>query len=419
MRQTALFTKTRKEAPKDEVSKNAQLLIRAGFIHKEMAGVYTLLPLGLRTFNKVCAIIREEMNTIGGEELHMTALQHKELWEQTKRWDADVWFKTALKNGTELGLGITHEEPITAIMREHLTSYRDLPRYPYQIQLKFRNEERAKSGLMRGREFYMKDLYSFSRSDEEHLAFYEKAKIAYMNIFTRIGIGDKTHITFASGGMFSKYSHEFQTESDAGEDTIYVDDASGLAVNEEVNNDEVLKDLNLRRESLRQARSIEVGNIFSLGTRFSDALHLSYKDETGKEQMPVMGCYGIGPNRLVGTVAELHSDEKGLVWPKQVAPFFVHLVRLGDSEVEVSTADALYNELNATGLDTLYDDRSISPGEKFADSDLLGMPVRVVVSKRTVEAGAYEVVWRKTGAVEHVKKDSLISTLRAAHEKMA
>lgn len=414
MRQTHLFTKTRKEAPKDEVSKNAQLLIRAGYIHKEMAGVYSFLPLGLRVLNNASNIIRDEMNNIGGEEMHMTALQPKELWEQTKRWDADVWFKTALKNGTELGLGITHEEPMTAIMKDHLSSYRDLPRYPYQIQLKFRNEERAKSGLMRGREFYMKDLYSFSRSDEEHDIFYEKAKVAYMNIFTRAGIGEKTHITFASGGMFSKYSHEFQTESDAGEDNIYIDDASGLAVNEEVYADEVLGDLGLKKEALRQAKSIEVGNIFSLGTRFSDALNLTYKDEQGKEQKPVMGCYGIGPNRLMGTVAELLSDEKGLVWSKEVAPFSVHLVRLGEDESTVTEADALYELLNQKGFDVLYDDRDLSAGEKFASSDLIGIPLRVVVSPRTKEAGAFEVVWRENGAKENLNTDTLIRTLSTA-----
>jgi len=400
MRQTQLFTKTRKDAPSDEVSKNAQLLIRAGFLHKEMAGVYAYLPLGLRVLNKINNVVREEMNAIGGEELLLTSLQDKTVWEATERWDnddVDVWFKTKLQNDTELGLAFTHEEPITRLMRDHVSSYRDLPRYVYQIQTKFRNEVRAKSGIMRTREFPMKDLYSFNVDQDGLDAFYEKAALAYMNVFTRVGIGDITYKTFASGGSFSKYSHEFQTLSNAGEDTVYVDDERHIAINKEVYTDEVLADLKLSKDSLREEKAIEVGNIFKLGTKFSEALGLTYKDEAGTEKPVIMGSYGIGPSRLLGTVAEVLADEKGLIWPKEIAPFAVHLVRLGDAEQVVSSADALYNTLKNNGVEVLYDDRDVRPGEKFADSDLIGVPVRVVVSDRTVEEGAYEVVLRATG----------------------
>jgi len=272
MRQSHLFTKTRKEAPKDETAKNAKLLIRGGFIHKEMAGVYSYLPLGLRVMNKIVNIIREEMNAIGGQELYLTALQDKNIWEKTNRWSDEVvdnWFKTKLKSGSDVGLGFTHEEPLTALMKEYIQSYKDLPRYAYQFQTKFRNEERAKSGIMRTREFLMKDLYSFSKDAKEHEEFYEKAKKAYVKIFDRLGLGDKTYVTFASGGSFSKYSHEFQTLTETGEDTIYVDEKNKLAVNKEVYTDEVLKDLGLNKKDIIEKKASEIGNIFSLGTRFS------------------------------------------------------------------------------------------------------------------------------------------------------
>jgi len=286
MRQSQLFTRTRREAPSDEASKNAQLLIRAGFIHKEMAGVYDFLPLGLRTLNKTIQIIREEMNAIGGVELSLSSLQDPALWKKTDRWSdekVDSWFKTALKSGGELGLGFTHEEPLTNLMREQISSWRDLPSYPYQFQTKFRNETRAKSGLMRTREFIMKDLYSFSRNEPEHLAFYEKAADAYKKVFERAGLGGRTYMTFASGGSFSTYSHEFQTVCDAGEDVIYIDEGRGLAVNREVYDDpEVYKASGLDKASLKEAKAIEVGNIFTLGTRFSEALGLAYKSEEGR-----------------------------------------------------------------------------------------------------------------------------------------
>ena len=351
MRQSYLFTKTRKEAPKDEVSKNAELLIRGGFINKELAGVYDFLPLGLIVLRKIENIVREEMNKIGGQEVLLTVLQDEELWKETQRWDIDVWFKTKLKSGTELGLGFSHEEPLTRLLKDHIRSYKDLPKAIYQIQTKFRNETRAKSGIMRGREFQMKDMYSFSRDDKEHEEFYERAKIAYMNVFERLGLGTTTFMTFASGGVFSKYSHEFQTLTSAGEDIIYVDEKKKLAVNKEVYTDEVLKNLKLNKKDLKEEKAIEVGNIFSLGTRFSDALGLEYINEKGKEQAVIMGCYGMGTSRLMGTVVEVLSDEKGIVWPESIAPFQIHLIEIaGKSEKVAIESEKTLKEFEQQGF---------------------------------------------------------------------
>ena len=407
MRQSQLFTRVSRQVPKDEVSKNAQLLIRAGFIHKEMAGVYSFLPLGLRVLNRVIGVVREEMNAIGGQELTLTALQEKSLWEKTDRWDdrkVDVWFKTCLKNGTELGLGSTHEEPMTRLMAQYVNSYRDLPLLAYQFQTKFRNEMRAKSGIMRVREFIMKDLYSFARTEEEHAVLYASVRAAYLRIFERVGLGKLTYATFASGGIFSKYSEEFQTVSEAGEDLIYVDEASGQSLNKEVLSDEVLADLGIERERLIEKKSIEVGNIFTLGTRFSDPLGLKYRDENGQEQSAFMGCYGIGPGRVMGTIVETLSDEKGIVWPESVAPFRVHLLSLGQNE----RANIIYQEFTTAGIDTLYDDHDASAGEKFAESDLIGIPYQVIIGKKTIENGEVEIKRRENGLVERVALDELV-----------
>jgi prolyl-tRNA synthetase len=418
MRQSQLFTKTRKEAPKDEVSKNAQLLIRAGYIHKEMAGVYSFLPLGLRVLEKITGVIREEMNAIGGQEMSMTALQDSELWKKTDRWDdakVDIWFKTTLKNGTEVGLGITHEEPLTQIMSEYVSSYRDLPIYAYQFQTKFRNETRAKSGIMRGREFLMKDLYSFSRDEKEHAAFYAKAREAYVKTFKRLGIGEKTHATFAAGGIFSKYSEEFQTESEAGEDLIYIDSKSGKAFNKEVLTDEVLAEMKVNRADLVEKKAIEVGNIFNLGTKFSEPLGLTYLNENGEKSPVIMGCYGLGPSRVMGTIVEVLSDANGIVWPKSVAPFAVHLVALHDKEGKKGTvgqaADELYSDLTNRGFEVLYDDRELRAGEKFADSDLIGIPLRIVVSEKNLAEGKLEIKHRASGKVEKISEAELSTIL--------
>lgn len=411
MRQTKLFTRTKKEAPADEVAKNAQLLIRAGYIHKNMAGAYTFLPLGLRVVEKINRIIREEMDAVGSVEMYMPSLQDPELWKKTDRWSdekVDVWFKSELQAGGEIGFGWTHEEVITDIMRQFVSSYKDLPFSAYQIQTKFRNEMRAKSGIMRTREFWMKDLYSFAATQEQHDEIYEAIAAAYERVYKRLGIGDKTYKTFASGGAFSKFSHEYQTLADAGEDIVYVSEEKGIAINEEVLQEADLSELGVARDELEERKSIEVGNIFSLGTKFSEAIGLTYKDETGEVKPVIMGSYGIGPARSMGTVVDLLSDEKGIVWPESIAPFTVHLVGLNLEDEEVRDwADGIYAALKARGAEVLFDDRDVRPGEKFADSDLIGIPYRVVVSRKGREAGTFEVVTRATGEVRNLTEEEL------------
>lgn len=413
MRVSNLFTKTSKTAPADEVAKNAQLLIRAGFIYKEMAGVYAYLPLGKRVLEKIIQIIREEMNAVGGNEISLTALQQKDAWEASGRWSddvMDVWFKTRLANGSELGLAPTHEEPLTKLMKGFISSYKDLPVYPYQFQIKFRNELRSKSGLMRGREFWMKDLYSFSRDQAEHDAFYEKISEAYDRVYTRLGLGEITYKTFASGGSFAKYSHEFQTLSPVGEDKIYVHEGKRIAINEEVYNDEVLADLGISRDELVEKTAVEVGNIFTLGTKFSGALNLNFTDEDGTQKPVVMGSYGIGPSRVMGLIAEHFSDDKGLVWPEELAPAKVYLVRIG-GDAAVAHADELYEELTARGVEVIYDDRDERPGAKFADAELMGIPYRVTVSDRLLENGQYEFTARTTGETLLLTRPQLLDKL--------
>lgn len=414
MRVSQLFTKTSKTAPSDEVAKNAQLLIRAGFIHKEMAGVYAYLPLGLRVLENIKKVVREEMNGIGGQEVMMTALQPKDIFEKTDRWDdakVDNWFKTKLANGTELGLGLTHEEPIVDALSAYVNSYKDLPIFVYQIQNKFRNELRAKSGLLRGREFVMKDMYSLARSQEEHLELYERAAEAYHRVYERLGIGGITYRTAADGGIFTKrFSDEFQTLSDIGEDTIYVDEEKRLAINEEVYTDENLAKLGLDKSKLVEKKGVEVGNIFPLETKYTDALDVYYTDENGNKQQIIMGCYGIGISRLMGVLAEHFSDDKGLAWPVDIAPVKVYLVRIG-GEGAVKHADELYNELINKGVEVLYDDRDERPGTKFADSELMGIPYRVTVSDRLIESGKYEFTPRTTGVTEVLTREELLAKL--------
>lgn len=415
MRMSQLFTKTSKTAPADEVAKNAQLLIRAGFIHKEMAGVYTLLPLGYRVLEKIVAIVKDEMDQAGGVQMKTSALQSKDIWETTNRWDDEVvdnWFKTRLKNDTELGLSFTNEEAYANIVRNFVKSYKDLPIYLYDFKTIFRNELRSKSGIMRGREFYWKALYSFSKDQAEHDEFYEKMKTVYHNVFRRVGIGDKTYLTFASGGTFAKYSHEFQAISDAGEDIIYIDEAKNIAINEEVFNDEVLADLGVSRDNLVQKKAIEVGNIFSLAYKFSEPFGLTYTDKDGTAIPAFMGSYGIGITRLIGTIVEMLSDDKGIVWPESIAPFKIHLVSIG--EKGAAEADRLYDELVSAGVEVFYDDRAERPGAKFADAELMGMPWRITMSDRAVEnGGKFELTERKTGETQLLAYDELVKFSRS------
>jgi len=413
MRQSELFTKTRKEAPKDEVSKNASLLIRAGYIHKEMAGVYAYLPLGLIVLEKIKIIVREEMNALGGQEITMTALQRKELWQETDRWDdakVDVWFKSKLKSGAEVGLGWSHEEPITDMMKNYISSYRDLPIFVYQFQTKLRNELRAKSGIMRGREFVMKDMYTYVRDESEHKRIYDAITASYVNIFNKIGLGDRTFLTLASGGAFTQFSHEFQTIIDNGEDTIYLDRKKKIAVNKEILNEEVLKELGLKRDGLEEVSAAEVGNIFSFGVSKSEQLGLYFKDEKGDLKPAILGSYGFGVTRVMGVIVEALSDEKGIVWPKEVAPFQVHLISLKDKTNEYPKE--VYKTLISKGIEVLYDDRDLRAGEKFADADLIGIPMRVVIGDKSLESKTLEIKERASGETMEVTLDQCIDKLR-------
>ncbi len=414
MRLSQLFTKTRKEVSTDETSKNAQLLIKSGFIYKEMAGVYAFLPLGLIVIEKIKAIVREEMDNLGASELSMTTIQSKDLWQKTDRWDdknVDVWFKSELKNGSEIGFGWSHEEPITNMLRSYISSYRDLPVYVYQFQNKLRNELRAKSGIMRGREFLMKDMYSFSSDEDKHKSFYDNTITAYNKVFDRVGIGKDTFLTFASGGAFTQFSHEFQTLTDSGEDVIYLHRQKKIAVNKEVLTSEVLDQLGLKREELEELKAAEVGNIFSFGSIKTDQLGLSYVDVDGKTRPVILGSYGIGISRLMGVIVELFSDEKGIVWPENIAPAKVYLARIGENNEVITSADMFYKVLTDKNIEVIYDDRDIRAGEKFADADLIGIPYRVVISDKTLKSGLIEVKRRKEKESTNMSEKEFIKKL--------
>ena len=411
MRLSKNFTRTIKQAPADEVARNAQLLIRAGYVHKTMAGVYSYLPLGLKVVENIKQIVREEMNKIDSQELVMSTLQRKELWQETGRWSdelVDVWFKSHLQDGTEVGFGWTHEEPIVELLRGYLKSYKDLPISVYQFQNKLRNELRAKSGIMRGREFVMKDMYSVHASKGDLDKYYNAAIEAYKRCYDRFGIGDETYVTFASGGAFTKFSHEFQTICDAGEDYIYLHRGKNIAVNEEVL-DEAVKELGIDRSELERVKTAEVGNIFNFGTQKSEEMRLVFTDAEGVEQYAYMGSYGIGITRVMGVIVEKFADDKGLVWPENIAPAKVYLVQIGSQSR--SAADELYQKLQSARIETIYDDRDERPGVKFADAELLGIPYRVTVSDRLLNDGKWEVSTRQTGEQRLLTADELLATL--------
>lgn len=392
MKYSSLFLKTTNNA-KTLDSINATLLIKGGFIDQVASGVYTMLPLGLRVLNKIENIVRREMDTLGSELL-MPSLSPMSVWETTGRTQMDVLLEVRGANeasrkrndGTYI-LNPTHEELVTPLAQKTNMSYKDFPFAVYQIQTKFRNEERAKSGLMRGREFRMKDLYSFHTSEADLREYYERTKTAYMNIFTAVGLGDDTKITKASGGDFTKdYSHEFQTICDSGEDVIYVHNETGEAFNSEVAPE---------GDSYTKHNASEVGNIFPINTKFSDAFGYTFTDKDGSQKPVYMGCYGIGTSRLMGVLVEKFHDEKGIIWPESVAPFSVYLASLNrEDENTRAFADSVYEQLEHAGIETLYDDRDCGAGLKFADAELLGIPWRIVVSKKT--AGKLEVTSRAT-----------------------
>ncbi|MEI9967057.1 MAG: aminoacyl--tRNA ligase-related protein [Candidatus Moraniibacteriota bacterium] len=406
MRQSQLFTRTQKTAPKDEVSRNAQLLVRAGFVYKVMAGVYAYTPLGLRVLENIKKVVREEMNAIGGQELIMTNLQRKETWETTGRWgdeEVDVWFKTALQDGTELGLAWSHEEAVLEMMQQFIASYKDLPVSVYQFQTKLRNELRAKSGILRGREFVMKDMYSLHATEEDMNQYYEQVIGAYQKIYERLGIGSETYMTFASGGAFTKFSHEFQTICEAGEDTLYVNADRSVAVNAEVL-EAAASEMGIDPSDLSPVTSAEVGNIFKFGTEKSEQMNVRFTDAAGAQRFPYLASYGIGITRVMGVIVEKLADEKGLVWPEAVAPFRMQLLSLGQDAL----AETLYQNLTQAGIEVLFDDREVSAGEKFADADLLGIPYRVVVGKRAGE-GIVEIKERSAAENQEVPLDGLVA----------
>lgn len=401
MKYSKLFGKTIKQDPKDEVSINAKLLIRGGFIRKEIAGVYNFLPLGVKVLVKIAGIVRDEMNKSGGQEILLTALQNKANWQKTDRWNSfDALFKVKSRYEVEYALGPTHEEVLVPIVKQLVSSYKDLPLALYQIQTKFRDEPRAKSGILRGREFLMKDLYSFHADEEDFEKYYEMMKKSYQNVFKRCGL-DAIE-TKAGGGTFSKFSHEYQVVTDAGEDEIIYCPGGDFSENVEITKTEEGKQCDLGHGPLKRKKTIEVGNIFPLKTRFSEAFGLRYKDENGKDQPVVMGCYGIGISRLMGAVVEVSHDEAGIVWPEAVAPYQVHLVGLD------GLGEEKYKLLQAEGVEVLFDDRSeVSVGEKFADADLIGIPYRVIISKKT--KNKLEVKKRSEKATRFYSLEELIS----------
>lgn len=394
MKQSQLVTKTRREVSQQEASINAQLLERAGYVSKLMAGVYSYLPLGLRVLAKIENHVRTEMNGLGAQEILMPALQPRDPWDVTGRWDkVDVLYKLTAHD-RDLCLGPTHEEIVTPLVKEYISSYRDLSRAVYQIQTKFRNEARPKSGMLRGREFRMKDLYSFHATEADLDAYYERVTAAYLNIFKKCGLGDITYLTFASGGIFSKYSHEFQAVTPFGEDTIYACEKCRLAVNLEIIADQSSCPSCSSKE-LSEKKSIEVGNIFKLMYRFTESFGLMYSDAQDAKQPIPMGCYGLGTSRLLGAIVEALHDERGIAWPFSVAPYTVHLISLAKTPETKAQAAAFYERLQAASIEVLFDDRDGTAGEKFADADLIGIPLRMVISEKTRAQHSVEVKLRR------------------------
>ncbi len=420
MKQSQLFTKTLKTIPKEE-SKSAQLLIRAGFIDKLMAGVYSFLPLGFLVLKKIEKIIREEMLKIGAQEVLLPALHPKEIWEKTDRWKYPEMFKIKNRRGKEFSLGWTHEEIISFVLSKFVHSVKDLPIAVFQIQTKFRDELRPKAGLLRTKEFIMKDLYSFHESEEDLNAYYELVKEAYFKIFERCEIKNKTFLCLASGGAFSEYSHEFQTETESGEDLVYLCEDCKIGVNKEIIQKEKFQCPQCKRKISKTFKAIEVGNIFKLGDRFTKPFNLKIKDKEGKEKFIVEGCYGIGLGRLMGAIVEVHHDERGILWPKEIAPFLVHLIPIEVSEKKViDRAEKIYKNLQQKNFEVLYDDRKEkSVGEKFFDADLIGIPYRVVVSQNTLKRNCVEIKKRDETQKKLIKIDHLVKFLKEKNKKRA
>lgn len=418
MRFSTLFAKTSKIAPADAETANAKFLLQGAFIRQEMAGVYSWLPLGLRVLRKVERIIREEMDALGAQEILMSGLQPKENWLTTERWDAvDVLFKVPSQTGKEYALGPTHEEIVTPLVSSFITSYKDLPIAVYQIQTKFRDELRAKSGVLRGREFGMKDLYSFHATQEDLEAFYQKAMQAYLRVFTRCGVDAK--VVEASGGSFTKkFSHEFQVVTSAGEDVILACPSCTFAQNSEIT---TLKDGEACPQcgaTLATVKGVEAGNIFDLGKKFSEAFKVEFMDESGERQTALMGCYGIGVTRLVGTIVEALHDEKGILWPKSVAPMSVHIVTINSKDAQMQervsqASQDLYDALQKEGIEVLWDEREVSPGAKLADADLIGIPLRLIISEKSLKEESVEWKLRNSSEAKLVKLEDTLEDVKS------
>lgn len=408
MKQSQLFYKTRKEVPADADSMNASYLVRAGFVEKHLAGAYAMLPLGLRVLKKIQNLVREEMDAIDGQEILMNVLQPKELWQKTGRWDEmdDVMYKSG-PDGGQVAMAPTHEEQVVTIAKNKISSYKDLPKSLYQIQTKFRNEPRAKSGLLRGREFMMKDMYSFHATEQDFAEYYEKSKQAYLNFYTRCGLDAK--IVEASGGVFTtKNSHEFQVFTPVGEDEIYYCEKCDFAQNKEIFNGS--GSCPKCGAGIKNEKGIEVGNIFPLETKYTNSLEMYFKDSDGQDKLPIMGCYGIGLSRVMGTIVEIHFDsaKNKMVWPDEVAPFAVHLISLGKND----EAESIYQELQKANIDVIYDDSGNSAGEKFAEADLVGCPYRVIISAKTIEQNKVEFIDLKSDKTEMISEEELVEKLK-------
>ncbi|MBX4211511.1 MAG: hypothetical protein KW806_01800 [Candidatus Yanofskybacteria bacterium] len=418
IRFSELFTKTLREAPAEETAINAQYLIRGGFAYKNSAGVYSYLPLGWKVIRKISEIVREEMDAIGGQEMLMPSLVEKKYMEPTGRWDLDVGFFAKGKEDKEASfvLGWSHEEVLTAIASKYISSYKDLPFAAYQIQTKFRNEPRAKSGLLRGREFIMKDLYSFHTSDENLETYYEKAKGAYLKVFERCGL--KAIYTLAGGGMFTEnFTHEFQVVSEVGEDTIFVCSKCEYAENIEISKLEDGSACPKCGGEVKKLKAIEVGNIFKYGSKYSEKLALDFTDEKGEKHPVVSGAYGIGISRLMATIIEVSHDDKGIIWPQSVAPFAVHLIALPGMEQE---GKEVAKELEKHDIEVLFDDREDkTAGEKFADADLIGCPIRLVMSQKTQTKNSVEVKLRSGSEAELIEHSQLVQHLKEILKKQA
>jgi len=416
MRQSELFTKTLKEFPKDEVSVNARFLEKAGFVYKNSAGVYTYLPLGWRVIQKISNIVREEMKAIDAQEILMPALVERKYLDKSGRWDVEIGYEVRGKKDKDANftLGWTHEEVLAGIASKFISSYQDLPFYAYQIQNKFRNEPRAKSGVLRSREFIMKDLYSFHESEQDLFNYYERVKKAYEKVFSRCSL--KTIYTTAGGGTFTiSNTHEFQVEAAAGEDEVILCRLCNFAENKEISKYKAKQKCpKCQKGVLDKISAIEVGNIFPLGTKYSQAFNLKFRDKTGESKYVVMGSYGIGVSRLMGAIIEVHHDKDGIIWPKSVAPFEVHLLLIGEAKAALKNfANQVYISLIKANIDVLYDDReTVSAGEKFIDADLIGLPWRVVVSDKTLVQNKIEIKKRDQKETKLLKLDEFLKLIK-------